>query len=258
VVYLGARNLSLDYPLYDIGGRSLKKALLRGATRGNLAIEGTDRITVRALRDINLDIWDGDRVALLGPNGAGKTTLLKVLCGIYEPTVGRVVHSGKISGLLSASLGFDPYATGRENIILRGIHLDIRPSDMRGMVEEIAQFSGLGQYIDMPVRTYSAGMTLRLGFAISTCIEPEILVLDEWLSAGDAEFIERAQHRMERFVRSSRILVLASHSLPLLREWCNRGILLVGGHMVVTADIDEAIEAYEKHLSDLRQTQAAA
>lgn len=243
------REVSLDYPLFEVNSRSLKKAIVRGATRGNLSRESSNRLNVRALRNISLDIKEGDRVGLLGLNGAGKTTLLKVLCGIYEPTQGRLQYSGKISGMLSSSLGLDPYATGRENIILRGIYLDIRPVEMSKMVDEIGEFSELGDYLDMPVRTYSAGMTVRLAFSISTCIEPEILIMDEWLSAGDAGFIDKAQRRMDKFVGNSSILVLASHSLPLLQQWCNRGVLLAGGEMLMTGDIETTIEAYNEHVS---------
>jgi ABC-type polysaccharide/polyol phosphate transport system ATPase subunit len=246
MAWIKVRNLSLDYPVYgERGSRSIKKAILRGASRGNIAHEAvSDRINVKALNEVSFDIEDGQRVGILGANGSGKTTLLKVLCGIYEPTRGRVVTSGRVHGLLSASLGLDRQSTGRDNIILRGIYLGIKPSEMRKRVDDIVEFSGLGDYIDMPVRTYSAGMTVKLAFSISTCLEPEILVLDEWLGAGDAAFIEQAQRRMESFVRGTRILVLASHSMGLLERWCDRGILLRGGQLVTTGPIKTVTAAY--------------
>jgi ABC-2 type transport system ATP-binding protein/lipopolysaccharide transport system ATP-binding protein len=246
VAFLRARDVSIEFPIYQGSSRSLKKALVATSTQGNLARDALDRINVRALTDVSFDIADGDRVALIGANGAGKTTLLKVMAGIYEPTRGDIFASHRVSALLDASLGLNPEATGYENIILRGMYMDIHPRQMRARVDEIAAFTELGHYLDMPVRTYSAGMTVRLAFAVSTCVPPEILVMDEWLAAGDAHFLDKAQKRMATFVRNSSILVLASHSLGLIREWCNRGILLHQGHVKAMGDISEVIAAYEE------------
>ena len=186
---------------------------------------------------------------MIGANGAGKTTLLRILAGIYLPTRGQVYSSGKISALLDVSLGLNPDATGLENIILRGMYMNIHPREMRTRVDDIAEFTELGAYLDMPARTYSAGMMVRLGFAVSTCILPEILLMDEWLSAGDARFLEKAQKRMEQFVGSSNILVLASHSVDLLRNWCNRGILLQHGRVAAQGDINDVVAAYQEMVS---------
>src|SRR5262249_3223895 len=175
---------------------------------------------------------------------AGKTTLLRVLAGIYFPSRGELYSSGKISALLDASVGLNAEATGRENIILRGMYMDIHPREMRACVDEIVEFTELGPYIDMPARTYSSGMMVRLGFAISTCMPAEILIMDEWLSAGDIRFLEKAQRRMEQFVGGSSILVLASHSPELLRKWCNRGIMLQNGRIAAQGSMDEVIKAY--------------
>jgi len=240
-----AHDLSVDFPLYQGGSRSLKKALLAGSTYGNLARDAFDRITVHALSQISFEIAQGDRIAVLGANGAGKTTLLKVLAGIYQPTLGSVEIEGRVSALLDIAAGFNTDATGRENVILRGMYMDIHPRAMRAHVDEVAEFSELGDYFEMPVRTYSAGMMVRLAFAISTCIAPEILVMDEWLTAGDARFLAKAQRRMSDFVNRSSILVLASHSIPLLREWCDRGIYLHQGRIVAVGPIDEVAAAYE-------------
>jgi ABC-2 type transport system ATP-binding protein/lipopolysaccharide transport system ATP-binding protein len=245
---LRLRNVSVDFPMYQGSSRSLKKLLFATTTQGNLARDATDRITVRALNDVTLDVEDGERIALIGANGAGKTTLLRVLAGIYGPTRGRVYTSGRISALLSVSVGLNPEATGRENIILRGIYMDIHPREMRERVDEIAEFTELGAYLDMPVRTYSAGMMVRLGFAVSTCVHPEILLMDEWLSAGDASFMAKAQQRMEQFVDSSSVMVLASHSQDLLRKWCNRGLLLRQGRVESYGAIDDVIAAYRDTL----------
>jgi ABC-2 type transport system ATP-binding protein/lipopolysaccharide transport system ATP-binding protein len=237
-------HVSVEFPIYHGGRRSLKKRLFALSTRGNIARDAFDQISVSALDDVTLDIADGDRIGLIGANGAGKTTLLKVMAGIYHPTGGRVHAAGRTSALLDPMLGFNPEATGRENIFLRGMYMDIHPREMRKRVHEIIAFAAIGPYIDMPVRTYSAGMTIRLGFAISTCIPPEILLMDEWLSVGDAEFLRRAQKRTEEFIGGSNILVFASHSLPLLRRWCTRGILLQKGRVVATGDIKDVIALY--------------
>jgi homopolymeric O-antigen transport system ATP-binding protein len=244
MAFLRLRNLSVEFPMYQGSSRSLKKMLVAATTQGNLARDATDRINVRALNDLTLDIEDGDRIALIGANGAGKTTLLRVLGGIYTPTRGQVYSSGKISALLDVAVGLNPDATGRENIILRGMYMDIHPREMRARVDEIADFTELGAYLDMPTRTYSAGMMIRLGFAVSTCIAPEILLMDEWLSAGDAHFLDKAQRRMEQFVGRTSILVLASHTQDLLRKWCNRGVLLQQGRVTASGAVDEVIAAY--------------
>jgi len=244
MAFLRSHNLSVEFPIYQGSSRSLKKTVVAGATQGNLGRDTADRINVRALDDITLDIKDGDRVGLIGANGAGKTTLLRVLAGIYAPTRGEFYSWGRISALLDVSLGLNPDATGRENIILRGMYMNIHPREMRSLVDEIAEFTELGPFIEMPARTYSSGMMVRLGFAISTCMPAEILLMDEWLSAGDARFLDKAQRRMERFVGGSAILVLASHSPELLRKWCNRGVLLQHGRIAAQGSIDEVLKVY--------------
>jgi ABC-type polysaccharide/polyol phosphate transport system ATPase subunit len=246
VSFLRLRNVSVEFPIYQGSSRSLKKALLATSTRGNLAKDGLDRVTVRALNDISFDIANGDRLALIGPNGAGKTTLLKLLAGVFEPTRGSFASSGNVSSLLDTGVGLQGDATGHENIILRGMFMGIRPREMREMASEIAEFTELGHYLDMPVRTYSSGMMIRLAFAIATCVPPDILIMDEWLTAGDAKFLEKAQHRIEGFVRASSILVLASHSMGLVEQWCNRGILLDHGQVAAMGSVKEATAAYRR------------
>ena len=151
-----------------------------------------------------------------------------------------------MSALLTASVGLNPEATGRENIIIRGMYMDVHPRDMRDRVDEIADFTELGSFIDMPVRTYSAGMMVRLCFAVATSLRPEILLMDEWLAAGDAAFLVKAQRRMEEFLAGTSILVLASHSLPLLEEWCNRAILLDHGRIVAAGPVAEVAALYQR------------
>jgi ABC-type polysaccharide/polyol phosphate transport system ATPase subunit len=242
---LRLRDIAVEFPIYSGGSRSLRKVLFNRTTQGNLARDAHDRITVQALNGITLDIETGDRLALIGANGAGKSTLLKVLAGIYEPTRGQLHASGRISALLTASIGLNPDATGRENIITRGLFMDVHPRDMRPRIEEIIEFTELGYFIDMPVRTYSAGMMIRLCFAVATSVRPQILLMDEWVGAGDAAFLNKARRRMEDFLSSTSILVLASHSVPLLKEWCNRAILLDHGHIVAIGSVDDVGAAYE-------------
>jgi homopolymeric O-antigen transport system ATP-binding protein len=253
MAFIRLRNLSVEFPIYQGSHRSLKKLLLPASLQGNLARDSMDRINVRALNDISVDFRDGERVALIGYNGAGKTTLLKVLAGIYIPTRGHIYAQGKVSSLFAVNVGVNPEATGRENIILRGMYMDVHPREMRARIDEVAAFTELGAYLDMPVRTYSAGMSVRLAFTASTCVPPDILLMDEWISAGDARFLEKAHKRMADLIGSSNIMVLASHSMPLLREWCNRGILLEQGRIVVDGSVDEAIAAYQRS-SGIEQT----
>jgi ABC-2 type transport system ATP-binding protein/lipopolysaccharide transport system ATP-binding protein len=165
---------------------------------------------------------------------------------VFEPTQGRFVSSGRVSSLLDTSVGLNSDATGHENIILRGMYMGIRPSEMRPHAAAIAEFTELGDYLDMPVRTYSAGMMIRLAFSISTYMPPDILIMDEWLTAGDAQFLTKAQRRIEEFVDKSSILVLASHSMTLLEEWCNRGILLHHGRVLTIGPIKDVIAAYQE------------
>ena len=242
---LRLRHLYVEFPIYQGSYRSLKTLLLSASLPGNLARDDADRINVRALNDLTLDIEDGDRVGLIGTNGAGKTTLLKVFAGVYGPTRGRFHSNGTLSSLLDVTVGLNNDATGRENIILRGMYMNVHPHEMRKHVDDIAAFTELGPYLDMPVRTYSAGMQIRLAFAVSTCIPRDILLMDEWISAGDSRFLARARQRMSELIGGSNIMVLASHSMPLLRQWCNRGIYLDQGQVVVDGDIEEAINAYQ-------------
>jgi ABC-type polysaccharide/polyol phosphate transport system ATPase subunit len=239
------RDVSVEFPIYSGGSRSLRKLLFNSTTQGNLARDASDRITVLALNGITLDINHGDRLAILGANGAGKSTLLKVLAGIYAPTGGRMHASGRVSALLTASVGLNLDATGRENIIIRGMYMDVHPRDMRARVDEITDFTELGSFIDMPVRTYSTGMMVRLCFAVATALRPEILLMDEWLGAGDAAFLDKARRRMEDFVSGTSILVLASHSLPLVKEWCNRAILLDHGRISAMGSVGDVTRVYE-------------
>jgi ABC-type polysaccharide/polyol phosphate transport system ATPase subunit len=249
---ISLRNACVEFPIYQAGARSLKKLLITGTTRGNLARDAHDRVMVRALHDVTLEIGNSERIGVIGANGSGKTTLLKLLAGIYKPTQGQVRISGHTTALINTSVGLNQDATGRENIILRGLYMDIHPRQMRERVEQIAEFTELGSYLDMPVRTYSSGMMIRLAFAVSTCIQPEILILDEWLGAGDAQFLGKAQQRMREFVDGSSIVVLASHSLDLVAQWCGRVIYLRSGEIRAIGPVDEVIECYKQDVAGNR------
>ena len=186
----------------------------------------------------------GDRVGLVGANGAGKTTLLGALAGVYEPTRGTVHREGHVLPLFDATLGMDMEATGYENIVLRGLFLGLGSQEIRRRTTEIAEFTALGDYLAMPVRTCSGGMKLRLAFAVSTCVDPEILLMDEWIAGGDAHFLKKAERRMQRLIDRSSILVIASHSTDLMKRLCTKAILLDQGQVKAIGPVDEIVDQY--------------
>jgi len=235
-----AEGLSIEFPLYHLGARSLKKRLL-AATPLRLRTDNANRIVVSALRDLSFTIGRGERVALLGRNGAGKTTLLRTLAGVYEPVAGRLRVEGEIGSLIDPAAGMDPESTGRENIVLRALYRGLDEATARELSEEVAQFSELGEFLDVPVRSYSAGMTVRLSFAMATAMAPEVLLMDEWISAGDAEFMAKAQARLERIVTAAEIMVIATHSIATARAWCNRVIRLDAGRIIADGNLDDVL-----------------
>ena len=235
--------------MFNASALSLKNRMLSAVTGGAIDRKHDGSVIVKGLQNINLSIKAGERVGLIGHNGAGKTTLLRVLSGIYAPTEGEAIINGECVSLINISLGIDPEATGRENIKLRSAMIGFTPKETKERMEEIIDFSGLGDFIDMPFRTYSSGMQLRLAFAVSTSIRPQILVLDEWLSTGDEEFRHRAEKRMKEVVDSTDILILASHSRQLLLENCTRVIWLEHGKIKVDGLADEIVSKYFVHES---------
>ncbi|KWH26278.1 ABC transporter ATP-binding protein [Burkholderia multivorans] len=228
-VHIHAENITVEFPVFNASHRSLKKTVLRATTGGRVAHDAGKHVVVRAVSDASFRFNPGDRVALVGHNGAGKTTLLRVLSGVYAPVAGKLDVQGRIGSLLDMSLGMDPEATGYENIFLRGVVMGLRPSEIEEKIDEIAEFSELGDYLNMPTRTYSSGMALRLAFAVSTAVHPDILLMDEWLSVGDESFNKKASNRLNSLVERSSILVMASHSPELVRKVCNRKIILEKG-----------------------------
>ena len=240
-------HVSVQFPIYGASARSLKNSLMHMTTGGRIARGAGDRIWVEALRDVSLSLEHGDRVGLIGHNGAGKTTLLRVLTGIYEPLRGTVLRVGRVAPLFEIGLGMDPEATGYENILLRGLLLGAAPADIRARTDEIAAFAELGDYLAVPVRTYSSGMRLRLAFAVCTSIEPDIILMDEWIGVGDASFVEKAERRLTDLVGRAGILVLASHSPALLQRTCTKGVLLHAGEVAAVGPIDDVLEAYASY-----------
>lgn len=230
--HIYAENLVIEFPIYGARSRSLKNTVIRAATGGVVARDTDDRVVVRAVDRISFDWGEGDRIGIIGHNGSGKTTLLRAIAGIYEPSEGVLSVQGRVATMLSLTLGMENEATGYENIFLRGTIMGLSRGQIEALVDEICEFSELGEYINMPMRTYSSGMSIRLAFAISTSIKADIILMDEWLSAGDKAFAEKAQTRLRKLIDSAKILVLASHSDDMIRKNCNKVIRLVHGHIV--------------------------
>lgn len=236
-------HVHLDYPLVGIGNRSLKNRLLRTAT-GGLISAGDAIPVVKALRDISFSLKEGDRLGLVGHNGAGKSTLLKVLAAIYQPTTGSVKAKGRIVSTLNISLGMEPEATGFENILIRGLLLGMKRTEINAKLDEIAAFTELGEYLDMPVRIYSSGMTTRLAFATVTAMDSDILLMDEVIGTGDAALMDKAEKRLNEFMNRSKIIVLASHSDHVIKKFCNKALLLEHGQIIAAGSPDEVIATY--------------
>lgn len=237
-------DVSVDFPIYSASSRSFKKTMIWMGTGGRIARDAKDRVVVQALRNLNLRISEGDRLGLIGHNGAGKTTLLRAIAGVYEPSGGRIHCEGHVTPLFDSTLGMDMEATGYENLYLRGLFLKIPPAEIRARTEEIAEFTELGDYLAMPMRTYSTGMVVRLALAISTCVDPEILLMDEMINAGDAKFIKKSSERIEQLISRSSILILSSHSDSIIRTFCNKVILLEQGQIKAAGSVDDVLAEF--------------
>lgn len=228
-MYIDCQHLTIQFPIYNSQQRSIKRSLLSAASGRLRQVAGYT--TVTALDDITFSLQEGDRLALLGHNGCGKTTLLRALAGVYSPIAGQLNVSGRISSLLDATLGMEPELTGMENIKLRSLLLGIPKQQLAHIIEDVITFSELAEFIYLPVRTYSSGMVLRLAFAICTARTPEILLMDEWISVGDATFKAKAEHRLNSFIQQAAILVMATHDPQLAERVCNQQLQLVQGKM---------------------------
>jgi ABC-type polysaccharide/polyol phosphate transport system ATPase subunit len=231
-------NVCLDIPILDSSSRSLKRNLLRGMV-GSRIDEANGRRIVRSLDGINLDIKKGERIGLVGHNGAGKTTLLKTIAGIYRPTSGEVRTNGRITALIDIAAGINMDANGYENILIRGLYLGYEMSAIREKIDHIVSFSELGDYINLPMRTYSSGMVSRLLFSVSTAFNPDILLLDEGIIAGDSAFNEKASDYLANYTGRAGIVLLASHSKELMHMFCNKGIRLRAGRIEAEGEIEE-------------------
>jgi ABC-type polysaccharide/polyol phosphate transport system ATPase subunit len=236
-------DVCVDFPIYG-SQRSLRRVLFDGAT-GAFVEREKNRVTVKALRNISFTLNEGDRLALVGHNGAGKSTLLKTIAGVYQPVRGRIFVSGILTPLFDVLPGIDPEDTAYENIRTAGMLFGLSREKIEQIMPDIEEFSELGEYMGLPVRTYSTGMTTRLGFAFATAMHPGILLLDEGIGAGDARFAERAAKRMEDLVGRSRIVVFASHSNALVEKMCNKAALMQGGRMLAIGGVKDILDRYD-------------
>ena len=227
--HISIQNLTVEFAIFGANSRSLKNKILSQATGGRIMAGAHDIVTVRAIDHINLEINDGDRIGLVGHNGSGKTTLLRVLAGIYKPNGGTITIEGRVGALLTANAGMDPESTGIENIYLRGYMLGMSRREIKAKLNDIAEFTELGDFLALPMRTYSAGMFARLAFAVSTATHNDILLIDEGMGAGDAEFQKKVRRRIESLFDRTPIIILVSHSDATIAEFCNRRVQMEHG-----------------------------
>jgi lipopolysaccharide transport system ATP-binding protein len=233
----------VDFPLYHGSARSLKKTVFSRVS-GRVSPDAKHQLVVHALRDISFRLAPGDRLGVIGGNGAGKTTLLRTLAGIYEPVVGTVRVNGSLGALLDPNLGMNMELTGRENISLRGQYAGLSRAAISRLEEDVRAFAELDQFMDLPMRIYSSGMVVRLGFALATAVHPQVLLMDEWFSAGDAAFMEKARARLEEMVRGAEILVLSSHQASVVKEWCTRVLWMDQGRVMDDGPPDQVLHHY--------------
>ena len=252
--YLEAKNITLDIPIFDVS-RSFRKSLMMkyyvGGKISKNDSNATSMVNIRALENITFRLQSGDRLGLIGHNGSGKTSLLRVLAGVYRSFYGNLRYYGKITTLFNPSIGVDADDTGLDNIFTIGMYLGMSKQEIENKKEEIIYFSGLGDFIHLPVRTYSCGMILRLSFSIATCLEPQILLMDEGIGTGDMEFTEKAQVRLESFYNKLDILVMASHSDDLIRRLCNKVLLLENGKIKAYGGVEEVLSIYHDHTANV-------
>ncbi|WP_273820546.1 ABC transporter ATP-binding protein [Pseudomonas asplenii] len=241
MAFIQLKDLSLKFPVITEAGASLRKQLVRMSTGGSISSDNSHMVHIQALKDINLTLVDGDRVGLVGHNGSGKSSLLRTLAGIYMPSSGTRYLQGSVRALFELGVGTDHELSGRANIdrLARLYGYPLR--QVQADIAEIEEFSGLGGYLDLPIRSYSSGMQLRLIFAISTLYSSDILLIDEVFGVGDESFQEKARQRMESMMHRSKIVVMASHSRELLNKFCNKTIRLESGSIVAIESIKESV-----------------
>lgn len=243
MVSIDVRNAFVEFPIFDAKSRSLKKKVL-GKVGGKITTENKSPL-IEALQDVTLSLREGDRVGLVGHNGAGKSTLLRMLAGIYEPTRGLARVNGRVAPVFDMGVGMDPEISGYENIIIRGLYLGMSRKQMEQRVDEISEFTELGDYLAMPLRTYSTGMRVRLAMGVVTSIDPEILLLDEGIGAVDDAFMKKARDRLKDLVKRSGMLVFASHSDELLFELCDSAIWMDEGRILHHGSLRDVITEYK-------------
>jgi lipopolysaccharide transport system ATP-binding protein len=244
MAYITLEKASVVLPIFNSSARSITNTLVSAATGGVLTAQKGGHLSIEALKDIDLQIVAGDRIGIVGHNGSGKSTLLRLLSGVYEPSSGKIYRLGSVSSLVDISLGINGENTGRENIYLRGKLMGLTKKEIEEKIDEIIEFSELGDYINLPVRIYSSGMLLRLAFSVSTSITADILIMDEWLSVGDGAFAERSSQRLRNLVDESEILVIASHTRELLEETCNKIVWLEHGLIRKVGPTQEILSEY--------------
>lgn len=238
------KNASVKFPVLGSSISALANAAKASLTGGVLKKSESKKFEVEALSNLNLEILPGERVALVGHNGSGKSTFLRMIAGVYPPTSGEIRVEGTISSLIDINIGMHPEATGKENIFLRSALLGFSKKETTNLIAEIVDFTDLGSFIELPLKTYSSGMQLRLAFAVSTTATKDIVIMDEWLSVGDAGFREKAEKRLQELVSKSKILILATHSRELIENTCNRVIWLEHGQVKMDGPVAEVVPAY--------------
>lgn len=235
-------NVSLDLPVLTVSARSLRRTVLNRSVGGTLMRDENEHLVVRALENVSLNLYEGDRLGLVGHNGSGKTTLLRTIGGMYAPTKGIALVAGQVSAVLDVATGLDPEATGEENVRLLARYRGFTKEEARKAMPDIVEFTELGPFLQMPVKTYSAGMLSRLMFAVATSFRPDVLLLDEWITTGDEQFMVKAQARLENFVRSARVMVLATHNHDIIRRLCNKVGRMEGGRLVEFGTVEEVFD----------------
>jgi len=242
------KNVHLDFPLYDVASRSFRNEITGlgkkiGFTRQETNDKG--RKIIQGLKNVNLQINHGEKVAVIGPNGSGKTTLLRLMAGIYHPTSGEIKCTGNINSMLDIGFGLESDATGYENILLSNILRGTRKDEIKSKLKEVAEFTGLNDFLDLPLRIYSEGMKARLAFSSSVCVVPDIFLIDEFFSTGDMEFSKRSKDKLLELMGSSSILIFASHDFNALKSICNKAIYITNGEVQFFGNIDDALEIYK-------------
>jgi ABC-type polysaccharide/polyol phosphate transport system ATPase subunit len=253
VARLSLRNVSLSYPVrVSAAGQQMLAAHSQRADIGSeIRQVKPGKFVVQALRDVSLELASGDRLGIVGSNGAGKSTLLRALAGIYRPDSGERIAVGGISTMFSTQLGFDMEQSGLENLLVRGLFAGRRRSEIAAKIDEIAEYSGLGEYLHLPLRSYSSGMVARLAFAVATAWDDSILLIDEWIGAGDAAFLAKATERLSSVVSSVQILALASHNAGILDRFCNGAIVMSHGAIMFRGTVQESLRFFNEHQKKL-------